>query len=99
MGELAFLRPLQTVQAGDRMGDDLTGDIHDLDVTVWVGKDGIGAVVDELAGQLEDRELVKVRFLRSTQSGTDVEELAAELGERVDGQVVDVRGHTAVFRA
>lgn len=81
------------------MGDDLTGDIHDLDVTVWVGKDGIGTVVDELTSQLEDRELVKVRFLRSAMGGTHVEELVAELGGRVDAQVVDVRGHTAVFRA
>lgn len=81
------------------MGDDLIGDIHDLDVTVWVGKDGIGAVVDELATQLDGRDLVKVRFLRSAMAGTEVEELAAEMADRVDADVVDVRGHTAVFRA
>ncbi|NIS30465.1 MAG: RNA-binding protein, partial [Actinobacteria bacterium] len=31
---------------------------HDLDVTVWVGKAGIDAVVEELRDQLDDRELV-----------------------------------------
>jgi RNA-binding protein len=70
---------------------------HDLDVTVWVGKSGLGAVVDELGDQLGDRELVKVKFLRAARGGTDVETLAADLAERVDAQVVETRGNTAVL--
>ena len=70
---------------------------HDLDVTVWVGKSGIGAVVDELDGQLRDQELVKVKFLRSARGGTDVETLAADLSDRVDAEVVETRGNTAVL--
>ena len=70
---------------------------HDLDVTVWVGKSGLGAVVDELGDQLGDRELVKVKFLRAARGGTDVETLAADLAERVDAQVVVTRGNTAVL--
>jgi RNA-binding protein len=70
---------------------------HDLDVTVWVGKSGVGAVVDELDDQLGDRELVKVKFLRAARGGTDVETLAADLAERVDADVVETRGNTAVL--
>jgi len=70
---------------------------HDLDVTVWVGKSGLGAVVDELGDQLGDRELVKVKFLRAARGGTDVESLAADLAERVEAQVVETRGNTAVL--
>jgi RNA-binding protein len=70
---------------------------HDLDVTVWVGKSGLGAVVDELGDQLADRELVKVKFLRAARGGTDVETLAADLAERVDARVVETRGNTAVL--
>jgi RNA-binding protein len=70
---------------------------HDLDVTVWVGKSGVGAVVDELDGQLGDRELVKVKFLRAARGGTDVETLAADLADRVDADVVETRGNTAVL--
>lgn len=70
---------------------------HDLDVTVWVGKSGLGAVVDELGDQLGDRELVKVKFLRAARGGTDVETLAADLAERVDARVVETRGNTAVL--
>ena len=53
--------------------------IHDLDVTVRVGKNGIDPVVDELDDQLGDRDLVKVKFLRAARGGTTTEELAAEV--------------------
>lgn len=70
---------------------------HDLDVTLWVGKSGVGAVVDELRDQLDDRELVKAKFLRAARGGTSVEALAADLAERADAEVVETRGNTAVF--
>ena len=70
---------------------------HDVDVTVWVGKAGIDAVVDELSDQLDDRELVKAKFLRAARGGTTTEELAADLALRVGAEVVETRGHTAVF--
>jgi RNA-binding protein len=71
---------------------------HDLDVTLWVGKSGIEAVTDELDDQLDDRDLVKVRFLRSARAGTTVEELAAELVDSVGAEVFETRGNTAVIR-
>ena len=77
--------------------NELRKQAHDLDVTVWVGKGGIDAVVDELDGQLDDRELVKVKFLRSSRGGTSVAELASELAERVGAQLIETRGNTAVY--
>lgn len=68
-----------------------------LDVTVWVGKRGIDAVVEEVAEQLDDRDAVKVKFLRSSRAGTDVGTLATELAEQVNAAVLDTRGHTAVI--
>jgi RNA-binding protein len=76
---------------------DLRSRAHDLDVTVWVGKGGVGAVVDELDDQLRERDLVKVKFLRAARGGTDTEGLAADLADRVGAEVVDVRGHTGVL--
>ena len=70
---------------------------HDVDVTVWVGKAGIEAVTGELSDQLDDRELVKAKFLRAARGGTTTEELAADLADRVGAEVVETRGHTAVF--
>jgi RNA-binding protein len=71
--------------------------MHTLDVTLQVGKSGIESVTEELASQLEDRQFVKVKFHRSSRTGTDTEELAEELADRVDASVVDTRGHTAVI--
>ncbi|WP_053948430.1 YhbY family RNA-binding protein [Halolamina sediminis] len=79
------------------MSDELRKQAHELDVTVWVGKKGIDAVVDELDDQLNNEELVKAKFLRSARGTDDTEELAAALAERVDAEVIDTRGHTAVF--
>ena len=69
---------------------------HDLDVTVWVGKAGVDPVVDELADQLAERDLVKIKFLRAARGGTTTEALATELADRVGAELVETRGHTAV---
>lgn len=70
---------------------------HDVDVTVWVGKAGIESVVDELEDQLAARELVKVKFLRAARGGTSTDDLAEELAESVDADLVETRGNTGVF--
>lgn len=79
------------------MSNELRKQAHDLDVTVWVGKNGIDAVVDELEDQLKSAELVKVKFLRAARGSDDTETLAAELAERVDAELIETRGHTAVL--
>ncbi|MFC5136458.1 MULTISPECIES: YhbY family RNA-binding protein [Haloferacaceae] len=75
----------------------LRKEAHDLDVTVWVGKSGVEAVVDELSDQLDDRKLVKAKFLRAARGGTSTEELADELAETVGADLIETRGNTAVF--
>ena len=80
------------------MDENLRKAVHDLDVTVWVGKGGLDPVVDEFADQLAERELVKVKFLRAARGGTSTEELAADLAERADAELIETRGNTATFR-
>jgi RNA-binding protein len=76
---------------------DLRQRAHDVEVTVWVGKGGLDPVVEELSDQLQERDLVKAKFLRAARGGTTTEELAEELANRVNGEVIETRGHTAVF--
>ena len=80
------------------MSDNLATKAHEADVTVWVGKAGIESVVEELSDQLDDRDVVKVKFLRSARGGDETADLAADLAERTGAEVVDVRGNTAVYR-
>lgn len=71
--------------------------IHDLDATLRVGKHGVDSVADELGNQLDDAQFVKVKFLRAARGGTTTEALADDLATQVSADVVQVRGHTAVF--
>ena len=88
--------PVETVCMSDQ-DRDLREQAHDLDVTVWVGKAGIGSVADELGDQLADRELVKVRFLRAARGTDSTDDLATELADRVGADLVETRGNTAVY--
>jgi RNA-binding protein len=71
--------------------------IHELDVTLRVGKGGVEQVADELADQVADRGLVEVKFLRAARGGTTTDELAAELASLAGVSLVRTRGHTAVY--
>ena len=77
--------------------EELRKEAHDADVTVWVGKGGVEAVTEELADQLADRELVKVKFLRAARGGTTTEELADELAAAAGAELFETRGNTAVY--
>lgn len=79
------------------MNEDLRAKAQKIDVTVWVGKAGIESVRDELDDQLADRDLVKVKFLRSARGGTETAELAADLADMVDAELVETRGNTGVY--
>jgi RNA-binding protein len=80
------------------MTDDMATKAHEADVTVWVGKAGVESVVDELSDQLDDRDVVKAKFLRAARGSDDTETLAEDLAERTGADIVDVRGNTAVFK-
>jgi len=76
---------------------DLRAKAHEAEVTVWVGKGGVSAVVEELDDQLADRDVVKVKFLRAARTGSSTETLAADLATAVDAEIVETRGNTAVY--
>ena len=79
------------------VSDELRKEAHNLDVTVWVGKHGIESVTDELADQLQNRRLVKVKFLRAARGSDNTETLATELADAVDADLIETRGNTAVL--
>ena len=76
----------------------VTDPMHDLEVSLWIGKGGVTAgIIEELNAQLESNEFVKVRVLRSALGTQNVEEVATMLSEKCSGNVIDTRGHTAVI--
>ncbi|HUR63386.1 MAG TPA: YhbY family RNA-binding protein [Candidatus Thermoplasmatota archaeon] len=70
-----------------------------LAVSFHVGKNGVNeAAVAELLTQLKKHKLVKARLLPSaTAGGADDRGQAQALADAVGAQLIEVRGHTAVY--
>jgi RNA-binding protein len=68
--------------------------------TLWVGKNGVNAaIVLELQEQLKLRKMVKVRVLKTALLESSRDEIARELSQASGGQLVDLKGATAVYRS
>lgn len=68
-------------------------------VTVNVGKKGLTeSLINEINLQLEKRGVVKVKMLRSFRGDADRRELARMIEERVDGELVDLRGFVLTLK-
>lgn len=72
--------------------------VASLKPAIQIGKEGISeGVIEELKRQLKEKNLVKVKFLKSALEQTGREQLARELQERTGADLIEVRGNTAVF--
>lgn len=72
-------------------------------ITINVGKKGINDnLIREINTILEKRGMVKVRMLRNfrniTMGGADRKTLAMEIAEKVNGELVDLRGFVLTFK-
>jgi RNA-binding protein len=68
-----------------------------IEPTLHVGKSGIEVVVEELKIQLKNRNMVKVKILKSAFIETGKKELAEKLADLSNSELIEVRGNTAVF--
>ena len=75
---------------------ELKAGAHNLQPTVRIGKSGITeALIDELAGQLKNKKLIKAKALGCDRN--EVRRIAEELAQRTSSELVEVRGNTMVF--
>jgi len=68
-----------------------------IEPTLHVGKSGIDVVVEELRIQLKNRNMVKVKILKSAFIETGKKEMAEKLADLSNSELIEVRGNTAVF--
>lgn len=60
-----------------------------------VGKEGITAqLIAEVEKQLDAREIIKAKILKTALQEQEAKALAANIAEQTESELVDVRGHT-----
>jgi len=63
--------------------------------TVWVGKEGATPqIVNEISRQLDKREIVKAKILRSALRDEEAKSVASKIAKQTDSSLIEVRGHT-----
>ncbi len=66
--------------------------------TVWVGKGQVSReLLDEILKQLNKREIVKVKILKSALAEAKASEIALTVSTQTEAALVEVRGHTFVL--
>lgn len=66
--------------------------------TIWVGKDGATQkIVEEVSRQLEKKQMVKIKILKSALGEEKAKGLASKIAEQTESTLVDVRGHTLIL--
>ncbi len=66
--------------------------------TIWIGKNGATEqVIDEIRRQLEKREMVKIKVLKSALRNKEVNAVASNITQKTQANLIDVRGHTIIL--
>ena len=63
--------------------------------TVHVGKEGATTqIIKEVAKQLDTREMIKAKILRTALKDEEAKNIASKIAEQTESQLIEVRGHT-----
>lgn len=63
--------------------------------TIWIGKSGVSQeLAKEIGKQLEKREMVKIKILKSALEVDETKEIASKIAEQTEASLVEIRGHT-----
>ena len=66
--------------------------------TIWVGKNQVSPkLLEEIGRQLDDREIVKIKILKSAIREGKASELASMVAKQTNAILIEVRGHTFVL--
>ncbi len=65
--------------------------------TIWVGKQGAAQIVNEVSRQLDQREIVKVKLLKSALGTEITKDIASKMAQKTSSTLIDVRGHTFIL--
>lgn len=65
---------------------------------VWVGKEGATPkTVDEVSRQLEKKEMVKVKILKSALREEEARGIGSKIAQQTGSTLIEIRGHTLIL--
>ncbi len=71
---------------------DISADLHQLKVTVWIGKKGISdSTINEIKSQIKERKIIKIKWLRNT----DI--VPEEIAKMANADIIQKRGRTMIL--
>lgn len=63
--------------------------------TIWIGKNRVSQeLLKEIEKQLDKREMIKIKILKSACQKDKAREIASMIAEQTEAALVEVRGHT-----
>jgi len=66
--------------------------------SIWIGKNGATRqVIEEISRQLEKREMVKVKMLKSALRSEEAKAVGSRIAQQTGASLIDVRGHTIML--
>ena len=67
--------------------------------TIWIGKDGTSQqILNEISRQLEKREMVKIRILKTAlEKEEETKNTALKIADKTESTLIDHRGHTIIL--
>ena len=66
--------------------------------TIWIGKSGVSQeLLNEIEKQLDKKEMVKIKILKSALKENETKQLASRIAEQTEASLVEVRGHTLML--
>lgn len=71
---------------------DISADLHQLKVTVWIGKKGISdSTINEIKSQIKERKIIKIKWLRNT------EIVPEEIAKMANADIIQKIGRTMIL--
>ena len=71
---------------------DISADLHQLKVTVWIGKKGISdSTINEIKSQIKERKIIKIKWLRNT----DI--VPEEIAKMANADIIQKRGRKMIL--
>jgi len=65
--------------------------------TIWVGKQGAPQILNEVSRQLDQKEMVKVKILKTALKNEMTKNIASRIAQKTSSTLIEVRGHTFIL--